>query len=361
VTAQREVSDLFTEAFAPSERVVSFADCARIGIRTSGCNSDELLAYFWGFAEDVVGGWSPEVSFAAVATDVGDVLEPHLSGPDAHAEHFRFMTQARSERILDFDLGERVRSKDGFLIVRSVATGSYFVTAGRRVVAFQPDLALLVKDCRRVLKQAVIASAEGRQMSVFHASGVAFGDAGLMFVGDRGAGKSTCLLASLGAGARLASNDRVILSSQDGQATMHGWPDPVRVVVPGGGRGKRSMSLRDLLGGDAGRLASRATRLHAVALVELCGDSTSSRESRRSKGIAVRELAGDDLVRRLKAHCLTPVDHERPKWLELDVPRPADLDPLHAVAADSAVRGYVATGHWSDAAQLVEALRRLAV
>lgn len=71
---------------------------------------------------------------------------------------------------------------------------------------------------------------------ILHASAVAFGGRGLLILGASGSGKSTLALRLMNLGARLVSDDRVIVSpTPDGPAL--GAPDRLRGLIEARGLG----------------------------------------------------------------------------------------------------------------------------
>jgi hypothetical protein len=134
-----------------------------------------------------------------------------------------------------------------------------------------------------------------------HAAGVRLGDVGCVFVGDKGAGKSTLSLALGAAGATVLADDHVVLrrdgerfvaSGCDGEARLladaeqHLFGGPVDApIVEHGGVRKKEIAVHRWF-------ASDPYREHALDRVVFCRVGSAFRIDRLSKRAALTALIG---------------------------------------------------------------------
>jgi hypothetical protein len=146
-----------------------------------------------------------------------------------------------------------------------------------------------------------------------HASAFAFADgAAVAVAGDKGAGKTTTMLAALAAGATYITNDRMFVRTGQDGSEVWGWTDPVRIVAPGAGD-KRTVTVRRYFDGDRSRVAARPLPVVAVVF---------PRVSDEVGGVNCEELGSVGLDR----HILPP----RARWLGIEAdpgPRPQPVVP----------------------------------
>jgi len=86
------------------------------------------------------------------------------------------------------------------------------------------------KPALRLARELVVAEVEGETGATVHASSASIGGEGFLFVGDSGAGKTTCALATAfereGA---FVSGDRTIVKFDGTSTSLFGWPMAVNV------------------------------------------------------------------------------------------------------------------------------------
>lgn len=91
----------------------------------------------------------------------------------------------------------------------------------------------LAADAHNVIRAILRTELENAGTAVIHAAGVVIGDAGILVIGDKAAGKTTALLSLIyQAQARYLANDRVFATLSSGKLTVTGWPTTCNVSWP---------------------------------------------------------------------------------------------------------------------------------
>lgn len=129
------------------------------------------------------------------------------------------------------------RASDGEVLVDETGTVALSVSHGDvscvRVLS-DADTGPVRLAALRVVRELVTSQAQSRGAITLHASAVAGADGSVtLFVGRKGAGKTTRLLTSLQRpGTSLVTNDRVLLEQRDGGFHVHGLPTVVSLRAP---------------------------------------------------------------------------------------------------------------------------------
>ncbi|MFD2837083.1 hypothetical protein ACFS3C_12370 [Azotobacter vinelandii] len=118
--------------------------------------------------------------------------------------------------------------------------GTLFSISGTEVeIIYVTKKNALVKDIQRVIKQLLITKIENAGGAVLHASAFSLDGRAICYVGEKGQGKTTCLLESLKAnGAKFITNDRLPIIPISGKFHVLGWFEELRLVQPSGGKKK---------------------------------------------------------------------------------------------------------------------------
>jgi hypothetical protein len=96
-----------------------------------------------------------------------------------------------------------------------------------------------------LIRDLIVKNEESSGMCILHASAVQINGRGLVFVGGKGAGKSTLIYECLRRGnIKYVSGDRVFLKVRNGKIWMKGWPDYPHLGV---GTIRRYSELRSLV------------------------------------------------------------------------------------------------------------------
>ncbi len=164
---------------------------------------------------------------------------------------------AFDQRVPDYDAGVLISdAESGERVVVNPGTGGAVAFAGRCATLFQPDPVMAVKDLWRLLKQIAISQFTSQGYGFFHASAVDTGDGAIVFMGHKGAGKTTMSQVRVAAGCRFISNDKLFAKQlAPGSGVVAGWGDPIRFVLPAETTDlKREVSLREHYSGDTDRI-----------------------------------------------------------------------------------------------------------
>lgn len=125
-------------------------------------------------------------------------------------------------------LKEEFQDVEGGRVVRKVRTGMQFLvgSAGRFAVG---DCLTNYNQVVNFINSQIIVYYLERGWQLCHAAGVVKGDRGLAIAAAAGSGKSTLALHLVSAGLNFASNDRLLISEQEGRPRMAGIPKLPRV------------------------------------------------------------------------------------------------------------------------------------
>ncbi|EPM65028.1 hypothetical protein A584_29001 [Pseudomonas syringae pv. theae ICMP 3923] len=165
----------------------------------------------------------------------------------------------------------------------------------------------LTKDFLRVLKQLVITDIERKGGFVLHASAVSIGNNAICFLGDKGKGKTTCLLEAMSSeNCNYLSNDRLLVLPTASGYKAYGWFEQLRVIQANTSN-KKIVKVLDNYSIE--RIASEPALLSTVMLPDC--------DSLYPADISFRDV--------IQSQLLSP-DPRRPKWLGLSNPGCFDLE-----------------------------------
>jgi hypothetical protein len=230
-------------------------------------------------------------------------------GPD-----WQPMTFLLDDAVSDFRFGKIKQYSPSRRDIFNPLNGTLFSISGTQIEIVYVTEEALIKDVQRVIKQLLITEIENTGGAVLHASAFSLAGRAICYVGEKGQGKTTCLLESLKAeGARYITNDRLLLIPIAGAFHVLGWFEELRLVQPSGGR-KKKVRVSQLC--EPSQIETRPVLPNLIVLPDC--------QSR---------LAGESDDRKVIAgQLLTPVDPQRPKWLgyskSLSFDSNALLDPL---------------------------------
>lgn len=204
-----------------------------------------------------------------------------------------------------------------------------------RGILYPGPISCLAGSVYGVIRHILRNEVENAGAIVVHGSVVSIENIGLAFIGDKGTGKTTSLIALLRrrAGAYVA-NDRFFLWSDEKNIKVSGWPTTCRItlgtlalfeelypLIPDKYRTKLLRAeIEDrvilkkkilLLPQDIGRLLNssiqRITNLHILVLLESSSESISTFE----------ECTPEYAETALRSNLFSPVDHQHPNWMRL--------------------------------------------
>lgn len=144
-------------------------------------------------------------------------------------------------------IGDRTDGPRDRIVVRDIAGPVLYVIdrAVPRVLAIAAASATNVRDLARQVRELVLSDALRSGWIVMHGSAVAQDGRATVFLGNKGAGKSTLALeAAERRGCAYISNDRVLLKATDRGILVRPYPMSVRL---GGGTIRNSAALRSHL------------------------------------------------------------------------------------------------------------------
>ncbi|ACO78647.1 hypothetical protein AvCA_24640 [Azotobacter vinelandii CA] len=224
------------------------------------------------------------------------------------------MTFLLDDAVSDFRFGVEKHYSPTRRDIFNPLNGTLFSISGTEVEIIYVTKNALVKDIQRVIKQLLITKIENAGGAVLHASAFSLDGRAICYVGEKGQGKTTCLLESLKAnGAKFITNDRLPIIPISGKFHVLGWFEELRLVQPSGGKKKK---LRVLELCEPLRIETRPVPPKLIVLPDCLGKVGNENNAREV----------------IEGQLLTPVDPQRPKWLgyskSLDFDRDALLDQL---------------------------------
>ncbi|MFJ2280899.1 hypothetical protein ACIOUG_07155 [Pseudomonas sp. NPDC087803] len=223
-------------------------------------------------------------------------------GPD-----WQPMTFLLDDAVTDFRFGVEKHYSPTRRDIFNPLNGTLFSLSGSQIEIVYVTEEALVKDVQRVIKQLLITEIENAGGAVLHASAFSLRGRAICYVGEKGQGKTTCLLESLKAeGARFITNDRLPIVPIGGKFHVLGWFEELRLVQPSGGKKKK---LRVLELCNSQQIETQPVPPELIVLPDCLGKVEDAKNA--------REIVEGQL--------LTPVDPQRPKWLGYS--RSLDFDP----------------------------------
>ncbi|MFL9851332.1 hypothetical protein [Pseudomonas chlororaphis] len=216
---------------------------------------------------------------------------------DEVGSDWQHMTFLLDDAVSDFRFGVEKHYSSSRRDIFNPLNGTLFRISGTQVEIVYVTEEALVKDVQRVIKQLLITEVENAGGAVLHASAFSLEGKAICYVGEKGQGKTTCLLESLKIeGAKYITNDRLPIIPIAGKFHVLGWFEELRLVQPSGGK-KKKVRVLELC--EPPQIEIRPVLPRLIVLPDCL-----SRLEDESDG---REV--------IKGQLLTPVDPQRPKWL----------------------------------------------
>lgn len=211
-------------------------------------------------------------------------------------------------KLEDYNIGIEFNSPlltDVDKVILNPKNKTQFIVKDNQIYILNQNIESLKNDLRRVLKQLLIYCFEDKGSFIVHSSAISIGKTGILFVGDKGAGKTTMALNGVKSGAKFLSNDRTVISVQNNRSFLHSWVDPIRIVNRNSTK-KTQYYFIDYFKNCKSNINLGYVPLKAVVFPTIL---------KSSKGLELKEIDSNYKEDLLKTHTLTPVDPERPKWL----------------------------------------------
>lgn len=221
--------------------------------------------YFWPYLQD-----TPDAD-PVVWLDLGREPTPaqeSIAGPGDPITLY----DAPDGRVDDYNSGRIWPLEDGRVVLNS-HTATYFTIQANAIAVRNRDRERGIVDLCRVIKQLAATHFEARGRHVLHAAAVEFDTRAVLFVGPKGAGKTTLVRAALNAGARFVANDRVFLQATTAPWNVIGWSDPMRLVNPGGAK-KTLVALHSYFAGERARVCSGDVEVGLIVLPRIDEQAT---------------------------------------------------------------------------------------
>ena len=182
-------------------------------------------------------------------------------------------------------------------------------------------------DAVRVVREVINKSLESYGFYLFHFGCIAYNNKGVLFGGDKGAGKTTMILGALSLmknKVSFVSNDRVYLTSSNGKHRAYGFPTTTTI---GAGTLKHCKPLHQFVRNpDLLRYPKKALELSRDELEKPDSDLSKIKSKLSVTQSELKHIFGCDLLSDTQVHVLVFPQIERNRDVKLELMSRKDLE-----------------------------------
>ena len=272
---------------------ICYAGFLNFKINLAGTN--EVAAFEWVFLERL------QPFFTSCSTPFNDhdyeifLYNQQINFETSGAYSVKFFIPKQDNKIEDFSEG-LLRIEEGVRHIYNPKNGSLFKIFNRKIHIYYASPNTLLKDLQRVLKQLIVSEVESQRGFILHASAFSYDNKAFCFVGEKGQGKTTCLLEAIKIkGAKYITNDRLPVLYRAGKFFAASWFEELRIIEEALNPIKKVVSVSSMFSND--KISTQLVPIKKIFFPIISGDGIGNEK------------------KILTEQCLSPEDPQRPKWL----------------------------------------------